>query len=97
MSVEVTLQLTRVGQEAPVTVQAKRTANGNLSFEYSRTRHILNADGEILQRVTFAMGHGRWEKSPVLSLSADMDIGELFEVSEPETGSVQPISKPFGP
>lgn len=97
MSVEVTIQLTRVGQEAPVMVQAKRTANGNLSFEYSRTRHILNADGEILQRVTFAMGHGRWEKSPVLSLSADMDIGELFEVSGPEAGTAQPVTKPFSP
>lgn len=97
MSAEVELKLSRVGQEAVVTVQAKRTANGNLSFEYSRTRHILNADGEILQRVTFAMGHGRWERSPVLSLSLDMDIGDLFDVSEQHAVSVHSVSKPIAP
>ena len=99
MSVEVTLRLSRVGQEAQVAVQAKRTTNGNLSFEYSRTSHILNADGKILQRVTFAMGHGRWERSPVLVLSPEVVIADLFETQsvEPEAGSVSPLGKPLTP
>lgn len=45
-----------------------------------------------------AVEHGRWERSPVLSLSPDMDIGDLFESERPETEGVsQPRRKALSP
>lgn len=58
-----------MGGDHEVSVQAKPTANGNLSFTFQSIRHILKPDGSILWCVTYANQRPSWEASPNLRVA----------------------------
>lgn len=65
-------------------VEAKRTANGNLSFRIGPFSYILKPDGQIMRNHQYAFGRSKWENAIEFVVQGDWKAAFDEEPSAPK-------------